>query len=299
VQVQDSSHPPVYYLVDFNTHRADIIGEAYPALDNMTLGTVRSITYQARDGTQIPAYLTLPPGANDKDLAMVVLPHDGPREHDSPEFNWFAQFLALRGYAVLQPEFRGSTGFGGAFEHAGIRQWGGLMQDDVTDGVRAMIRQGIANPRRICIVGVGYGGYAALAGAAFTPDLYACAVSINGIADLPGFLAYHQGHDYLGKEANSAAEWVREIGTPLDPSVIAHSPVNAVADIKAPVLLLHATEDATVPFGQAQAMADALNKAGKRVTLIKIPGDDASLSRADTRLTVLQDTQWFLHEYLN
>lgn len=299
VQVQDSSHPPVYYLVDFNTHRADIIGEAYPALDNVTLGTVRSVTYQARDGTEIPAYLTLPPGSKGKDLPMVVLPHDGPREHDSPEFNWFAQFLALRGYAVLQPEFRGSTGFGGAFEHAGIRQWGGLMQDDVTDGVRAMIRQGIADPRRVCIVGVGYGGYAALAGAAFTPDLYACAVSINGIADLPAFLAYHQEHDYLGKEANSAAEWVREIGTPLDSSVIAHSPVNAASAIKAPVLLLHATDDAAVPFSQAQAMASALNGAGKRVTLIKLPGDDASLSRSDTRLTVLQDTQWFLHEYLN
>lgn len=299
VQVQDSSHPPIYYLVDFNTHRADIIGEAYPALDNVTLGTVQSITYKARDGTTIPAYLTLPPGAAPKNLRMVVLPHGGPRLHDSPEFNWFAQFLASRGYAVLQPEFRGSTGYGGAFERAGIRQWGGLMQDDVTDGVQAMIRQGVADPHRICIVGAGYGGYAALAGAAFTPDLYACAVSINGIADLPGFLAYQQGHDYLGKEANSAAEWVREIGTPLDQRVIAHSPVNAAANIKAPVLLLHATEDDRVPFGQSQAMADALTGLGKRVTLIKLPGDDGSLSRSDTRLTVLQDTEWFLHEYLN
>ena len=123
VEVRDSSHPPVYYLVDFNTHRADIVGEAYPALDSVALGTVQSITYKARDGTSIPAYLTLPPGAAPKGLRMVVLPHDGPESSDAPEFNWLAQFLATRGYAVLQPEFRGSTGFGAAFERAGLRQW--------------------------------------------------------------------------------------------------------------------------------------------------------------------------------
>lgn len=299
VQVEDSSHPPVYYLVDFNTHRADIIGEAYPPLDSATLGTVQSITFKARDGATIPAYLTLPPGTPPKNLRMVVLPHGGPQDRDYPVFNWFAQFLASRGYAVLQPEFRGSAGFGGAFERAGLRQWGGLMQDDVTDGVGAMIHQGIADPKRICIVGVGYGGYVALAGAAFTPGLYACAVSINGIADLPGFLSYQQERDARGKDANSAVEWVREVGTPLDKNVIDHSPVNAAANIKVPVLLLHATEDADVPFSQSQAMSNALGDLGKPVTLIKLPGDDDSLARSDTRLTVLQDTQWFLHEYLN
>lgn len=299
VQVQDSSHPPVYYLVDFKSHRADIIGEAYPALDNARLGTVRSITYKARDGTTIPAYLTLPPGAAPRDLRMVVLPHGGPRDRDYPVFNWFAQFLASRGYAVLQPQFRGSAGFGGTFERAGLRQWGGSMQDDVTDGVRAMISQGIADPHRICIVGAGYGGYVALAGVAFTPGLYACAISINGIADLPGFLSYQQERDARGKQADNAVAWVREVGTPLDRNVMDHSPVNAAADITSPVLLLHATDDAEVRFSQSEAMANALRDQGKRVTLIKLPGDDDSLARSETRLTVLQDMELFLHDYLN
>lgn len=301
VRVQGPSNPPVYYLVDFKTHRADIVGEAYPGLDGVKLGTVRSITYQARDGTAIPAYLTLPPGTTAKDLPMVVLPHGGPAAHDGPGFDWLAQFLAVRGYAVLQPQFRGSTGLGAAFEHAGERQWGGLMQDDVTDGVKAMISQGIADPRRVCIVGGSYGGYAALAGAAFTPDLYACAVSINGISDLPGLLTYEQEHfgAAYGKESNVAVEWEQEIGAPSDQSVIDHSPVNAVDDIKVPVLLLHAADDTVVPIAQSQEMADALARAGKPVTFVKLPGDDHWLSRGDTRLTVLEDMDRFLRQYLN
>lgn len=301
-EVEDRMHPPVYYFVDFKSHRADVVGEAYPALDKVTLGVVRNITYAARDGTTIPAYLTLPPGVPPKGLPMVVLPHGGPHSHDSPDFfDWRAQFLAVRGYAVLQPEFRGSSGFGPAFERAGIRQWGGLMQDDVTDGVKAMIHQGIADPHRICIVGAGYGGYAALAGAAFTPDLYACAVSVNGISDLPAFLMYrgqHFGAAY-GAESNAAIAGNREIGSPSDQTVIDHSPVNAAANIKVPILLLHSADDTNVPIVQSQEMADALARLGKPVTFVKLAGDDDSLSKADTRLTVLEDMDRFLHQFLN
>lgn len=296
-EVEGPSQPPIYYLVDFKNHRADIVGDTYPGLDNTTLGTVHTISYQASDGTAIPAYLTLPPGRDSKSLPMVVLPHGGPEARDVPEFDWLAQFFATRGYAVLQPQFRGSTGFGAAFERAGARQWGGLMQDDVTDGVKAMIRRGIADPRRICIVGGSYGGYAALAGAAFTPDLYACAVSINGVADLPGMLMYERQH--YGPESDPVSYWEREIGGPTEQSVIEHSPLHAAANIKVPVLLLHATDDTVVPVGQSQQMAGALERLGKPVTFIKLAGEDHWLSRAQTRLEVLEETDRFLRQYLH
>ena len=295
-EVQDRSHPPIYYLVDFNTHRAEIIGEAYPALAKVTLGDVRSITYAARDGTAIPAYLTLPHAAASKNLPMVVLPHGGPADHDSPDFDWLSQFFAARGYAVLQPEFRGSTGFGEAFRRAGQGQWGRLMQDDVTDGVNAMIRQGIADPHRICIVGASYGGYAALAGAAFTPKLYACAVSINGVADLPEMLAYEKSQH--GTESDAVAYWRQDIGSPFDRNVIDFSPLKAAADVGAPVLLLHATDDTVVPISQSREMAKTLANMGKPVTLIELKGEDHWLSNAATRLEVLEDTDRFLHTYL-
>lgn len=296
-EVQDRSHPPVYYLVDFRTHGATLVGEAYPALDAVTLGAVRTITYAARDGTAIPAYLTLPPGAAPTNLPMVVLPHGGPEEHDSPEFDWLAQFFAVRGYAVLQPQFRGSTGFGEAFRSAGRGQWGGLMQDDVTDGVKAMIHQGVADPHRICIVGASYGGYVALAGAAFTPDLYACAVSINGVSDLPAMLGYEKGQS--GADSDAVAYWERDIGSESDSKVIDRSPVNSAAEFKAPVLLLHSTDDTVVPIVQSEEMADALGRLGQPVAFTQLQGDDHWLSKAATRLEVLVDTDRFVHQYLH
>lgn len=152
-RVEGPSDPWVYYLVDFATGKADVVGEGLPGLSGATLGEVRALHYAARDGTQIPAYLTLPPGRGEKGLPLVVLPHGGPEWHDTADFDWLSQFLATRGYAVLRPQFRGSTGFGNAHRVAGYRQWGRLMQDDVSDGVRAMIERGIADPTRICIAG--------------------------------------------------------------------------------------------------------------------------------------------------
>ena len=145
--------------------------------------------YKARDGLDIPAYLTLPPGKAPKNLPVVVMPHGGPDYRDYIGFDWMAQFFANRGYAVLQPNFRGSSGYGHKFTEAGLHQWGLKMQDDISDGVKKLIADGIANPKRVCIVGASYGGYAALAGATFTPDLYACAVSFAGISDLPRAIA--------------------------------------------------------------------------------------------------------------
>jgi dipeptidyl aminopeptidase/acylaminoacyl peptidase len=296
-QVQTASSPPMYYLVDFTTHRADVAGEEYPALAGVPLGELKEITYKARDGTEIPAYLTAPAGKPATNVPLVVLPHGGPNARDYPRFDWLVQFLASRGYAVLQPEFRGSTGFGDAFREAGYRQWGGRMQDDVTDGVHAMIDQGVADPRRICIVGASYGGYAALAGAAFTPDLYACAASINGVTDLPALMR-EQVHIYDWTLSTSLSEWKARIGAPNDPNLAAKSPINSVKSITIPVLIVYGTGDSVVPNEQSERMARALRAAGKSVTTTTLQGEDHWLSRADTRVQVLRELDRFLKDHL-
>ena len=255
------------------------------------------IHYPARDGTSIPAYLTLPPGGASKNLPVVVLPHGGPHWRDTASFDYIVQFLATRGYAVLQPQFRGSTGFGDAYVKAGYRQWGGLMQDDVTDGVRHLIADGTADPKRICIAGLSYGGYAALAGAAFTPDLYACAASIGGVSDLPTLLS--EAKRPFGSDTDAVASDEERIGKTYDPNVIAKSPARSAATVTAPVLLLHGVDDSVVPIAQSERMARALEKAGRPVKFVKLAGEDHWLSRGDTRLQVLKELDAFLAPFLS
>jgi dipeptidyl aminopeptidase/acylaminoacyl peptidase len=295
--VETPSSPPIYYLVDFTTHRADIAAEEYPALAGVPLGEVKEISYKAHDGTSIPGYLTMPAAKPAGAIPLVVLPHGGPQARDYLTFDWLAQFLASRGYAVLQPQFRGSTGFGDAFREAGYRQWGGLMQDDVTDGVRAMIEQGIADPHRICIVGASYGGYAALAGAAFTPDLYSCAVSISGVSDLPALMR-EEVPIYDGTISASMSDWKAHIGGPNDSNLAAKSPINSVKAIKIPILIVYGTGDSVVPNAQSEKMARALKSAGKSVSVAILQGEDHWLSRTETRVQVLKELDAFLGEHL-
>ncbi|MBB6091373.1 dienelactone hydrolase [Povalibacter uvarum] len=296
-RVGSPSTPTTYYLVDFAKGKADIVGEDYPELAGVTLGQVQVLSYKSRDGVDIPAYLTVPAGLEQNKLPLVVLPHGGPQARDELAFDWMAQFIASRGYAVLQPQFRGSTGFGESFRLAGYRQWGGVMQNDVTDGVKAMIDQGIVDPRRVCIVGASYGGYAALAGAAFTPELYACAVSINGVTDLPGMLGHALKRS--GEESNTVAYWTSHIGSAQDPLVIGRSPARSAQTIQAPVLLIHGTDDTIVPIMQSQLMASALKGAGKSYAFAKLDGEDHALSRSETRMRVLQELEGFLGKFLS
>jgi dienelactone hydrolase len=292
VRVSGGTKPPVWYVVDFATHKADIVGEEYPALGSASLGERTVMSYKARDGQAIPAYLTLPPKSARQHLPLVVLVHGGPDARDFPGFDWWSQFLATRGYAVLQPQFRGSTGFGQAFRKAGYRQWGGLMQDDISDGVADLVSQGIADPQRVCIVGGSYGGYAALAGVAFTPTLYRCAVSVNGVSDIPEMLAYRE-HRHA-----SLAYWQEHVGSQFDPVLKQKSPVHAAERINAPVLLLHASNDTVVPLSQSTGMAHALTAAHKSVQLVTLPGEDHWLSRSETRSRMLQEVEKFLAAHL-
>lgn len=288
--VSGPSAPPVFYLTDFKTHRADIAAEEYPALASVALGEVKEIRYKARDGTEIPAYLTLPPEKH-APLPLVVLPHNGPHTRDFLQFDPLVQFLATRGYAVLQPQFRGSTGFGAAFRDAGFHQWGALMQDDVTDGVRAMVDQGIADPQRVCIVGTSaYAGYAALAGVAFTPELFACAVSINGISDLPALMRA-MVPDRARRWSAAQSDWIRSVGHPGDSVLRTRSPINAVKSIKAPVLIMSTTESQ-----QSAPMARALAEAGKQVTVKSVP-DKWWMSSA-ARVSVFREIEDFLGQHL-
>lgn len=297
VRVVGAAHPAMYYLVDFDRHTADIVGDEYPPLSDAALGPVRSYTYAARDGTKIPAFLTLPAGAPAKNLPLVVLPHGGPASNDDAfEFDYWAQFLASRGYAVLQPQFRGSTGYGEAFRLAGHHQWGLLMQDDVTDGVKDAIAQGIADPQRICIVGASYGGYAALAGAAFTPEIYKCAVSVSGVSNLPEMLGWIKGR--TDKESDAVASWLESVGSAFDKNVIERSPALAAERIRAPILLLHGVDDTVVPIAQSADMARALADHEKSYKFVKLQSEDHWLSRAPTRLQVLREIETFLHDNL-
>lgn len=292
--VSSASQPAVYYLVDFGTHKADIVGDEYPALADIKLGDVRAFEYKARDGVSIPAYLTLPPGSDGKELPLVVLPHGGPESRDYYSFDWWAQFLASRGYAVLQPQFRGSTGFGSNFRAAGYKQWGLRMQDDVTDGVKALIADGTVDARRVCIVGASYGGYAALAGAAFTPDVYKCAVSVSGISDIPALLAAEVEKRADGKEDSSVMHDKEAIGTPYDKNVIERSPARYAPQIRIPVLLIHGLDDTVVPIAQSEMMAHALDAAGKTYSFVRLSGEDHWMSRAQTRLQIMQEIEKFL-----
>ena len=296
-RVESPAHPPVFRMVDLETGHQQLLGEAYPWLGGVALGEMRAIEYEARDGRTIPAYLTLPPGRPEKPLALVVTPHGGPEARDEYAFDWQSQFLATRGYAVLRPQFRGSSGFGHSHAVAGYRQWGGTMQDDVSDGVRHLIETGLVDAERVCIAGTSYGGYAALAGAAFTPDLYACAISINGVSDLPGMISHVSSR--AGEQSDELAYWRKHIGPATDPQVAAASPARAADEIEAPVLLLHGIDDTIVPAAQSETMAAALDAAGKEYTFVQLAGEDHWLSRESTRVQVLLELEDFLAAHLD
>ena len=296
-RVETAFSPPVYYLVDFTTHRADIAAEEYPSLANVPLAEVKQISYKARDGTEIPAYLTSPAAKSSGAAPLVVLPHGGPQSRDYLTFNWMVQFFASRGYVILQPQFRGSIGFGEVFRQAGYRQWGGLMQDDVTDAVHAMIEQGIADPHRVCIVGIGYGGYAALAGAAFTPDVYTCAVSIDGYTDIVALL---QATTPTNNRTYSSSldSWKAHIGGPGDSNLSRKSPINSARSINIPILLVYSTAEGALLNSQSERMAKALEDIGKVVKVTKIQDADGWMWHNETRIQVLTEIEAFLAKSL-
>ena len=294
-EVHGAGGPPIYYLINFATHRAMIAGETYPQLDHVSFGNVHTIHYRLRGGRSVSAQEFLPARA-ERDLPLVVLVPGGPVADGSGGFDWFAQYLAARGYLVLQPEITLTP----LDLSGGWSMWGGASQRYAIDGVHMLIKEGVADPHRVCIAGVGYGGYAALAGAAFFPTTYSCAVSVNGVSDLHAFLEHaHDSFDGARPDPTVLAPWRAAIGSLSDPKVIAESPVRAARDVVAPVLLIHDEGDTVVPATQSLEMRRALQKLGKPVTFIGLKGADHRLMHGRTRVEVLKAIGTFLQRYLH
>ena len=285
---------PAYAFVDLDAHKAYFVGTVFDDLTAQDVSPVRPITFKAADGLALSGYLTLPKGREPKNLPLIVFPHDGPSTRNTPGFNWWAQAMASRGYAVLQVNYRGSKGFGWDFQRAGFGEWGRKMQTDLSDGVRHLAAEGVIDPTRVCIVGGSYGGYAALAGAALDPGVYRCAVSVSGIADLHGFVAWSRDRSDVWVQRY----WDRLMGakTTGDPRLGEVSPADHVTSATPPILLIHGKDDTVVPFAQSQIMADALRRAGKSVDLVVMKHEDHWLSRGETRLQMLKATMDFVEK---
>ena len=288
--------PGLYRVVDFQTGRADVLADAYPAIPDDQVGAIQAIRYEAADGLEIPGYLTLPPGVADpKGLPLVVLPHGGPASRDTIGFDWWSQALASRGYAVLQPNFRGSTGHGVTFMEAGYGEWGRKMQTDLSDGVRWLAGQGIIDPSRVCIVGASYGGYAAMAGVTIDRGVYRCAVAVAGVSDLRRMVNWTARQESRS-DSQTVRYWNRFMGADKlnDRGLDALSPAYLAAAVESPLLLIHGRDDTVVPIEQSRVMADAMRRAGKPIELIELTGEDHWLSRTETRQKMLAETVRFL-----
>jgi dipeptidyl aminopeptidase/acylaminoacyl peptidase len=256
VAVTSDKNPGAFYLFNFTTGSVEHLLSARPWINPNQMLEMQPIKYTSRDGIEIFGYLTLPKGSN-KNLPLIVLPHGGPHSYrDHWRFNSEIQFIASRGYAVLQMNFRGSGGYGQEFEVMGYRQWGRKMQDDVTDATHWAIKNGVADPDRICIYGGSYGGYSALMGVIREPDLYQCAIGYVGVYDLEDHLIHGDmasstaGVNYIKHvTGEDKSEWHR------------NSPAKNVEKIKAKLFIAHGRDDVRVPMSQYELLDKALKKA--------------------------------------
>jgi dipeptidyl aminopeptidase/acylaminoacyl peptidase len=283
VTTEGDGDPLVWWSVDIAKGAADVLGTSY-AVPSDQVGAFRLVPFKAADGLSMEGVLTLPPGRAPKALPAIILPHGGPASYDKPGFDWIAQAFASRGYAVFQPNFRGSTGYGAQFELAGNGEWGRKMQTDLSDGLAELVRQGIVDPARVCILGASYGGYAALAGVTVQQGIYRCAVAVAGISDLSRMVAsdmFESGDDPLLRRALKAM-----VGSGRDLKAV--SPIRYADAVKVPVMLIHGKDDTVVDPEQSAIMANALRRAGKQVDYVVLDKEDHWLSHSETRRAMLE-----------
>ncbi|MCG8422423.1 MAG: S9 family peptidase [Proteobacteria bacterium] len=283
--------PIAYYAYDRAKKAGTFLFSHRPELENLPLAEMKPVSYKARDGLTIHGYLTTPVGVDAKNLPAVIFPHGGPWYRDEWRFHPLVQILANRGYAVLQPNFRGSTGYGKEFLNAANREWGGKMQDDITDGTKWLIEQGVADASRICIMGGSYGGYATLMGLAKEPDLYACGVDIVGVANLitwmktipPYWIPFrHVLYQRVGNP-ETEADFLKS-----------RSPVFLADRIKAPLLIAQGANDPRVPKAESTQIRDALQKVGREVHYMEFADEGHGFARPENRLKFLAAAEKFL-----
>lgn len=288
-----------YYLFSGNQPPSRLAMQR-PNISNEHVHPVITYSYEARDGLIIPTLLTFPQSAGDtlENLPAVLLPHGGPWVHDFIGFDWLAQALANEGYVVIQPQFRGSTGFGAQHFLAGRGEWGKKMQDDLTDALKSLIEANIVDPGRVCIVGASYGGYAALMAGALTPDLYQCIISINGISDIRGLLSDERSTYGRHHQVISYIEDIISEGDTRRRTLATISPIRHSDAYNAPVLLVHGDNDRVVNYNQSSRMYRQLRRARKPVELVRLRGEDHYLSQAQTRLDSLNAITEFLRTHI-
>ncbi|SMF13950.1 Dipeptidyl aminopeptidase/acylaminoacyl peptidase [Alteromonadaceae bacterium Bs31] len=294
-------NPGTFYIYNYSNSKLTRLSNLYSGLTSENLSFSTQSDYFARDKTKIRGYALVPRIYQEgKKLPLVILPHGGPQARDRATFSKFAQFISTRGYLVLKPNFRGSTGYGRAFQEAGYRQWGQRMQDDLTDAVNEMIALGFVDPEKICIVGMSYGGYAALMGAIKTPELYKCAVSINGVTDLPDLIKFDKKS--IKDHADRQKYLYDRIGDPTKdmPMLVANSPLKQFQKITTPVLLVASKKDGRVPFNQSKRLADKLKKNKQHVTFIQLKDAGHNpFNNKENMKTVYKETERFLSKYLD
>lgn len=290
LHIAAADQPGGYYIFDLDGERMKHFAWVSDRLKGARLHPVSTIRYPAKDGTSIAAVVTTPKSAAaGKPLPLIVMPHGGPFARDAEEWDWWAQFLADRGYLVVQPNYRGSSGYGTKFAELGEGQWGLAMQDDLNAAITHLAAAGKADPARVCIVGGSYGGYAALRAAERDPRLYRCAVSFAGVSDLPRL----QRYDAQFLRSGARKDWLRTQA----PDLRAVSPINNARGFGIPVLMVHGRKDRRVQVSHSREMAERLRGAGKDVTYVEQPEGDHFLTREADRRQFLQLIEQFLAKH--
>lgn len=298
VTVTSDVDPGATYLYDRQTGKVDLLYRPRPKLPLPSLAPMKPVRYTARDGMVIPAYLTTPKGLAARNLPTIILPHGGPWGRDTWGYDSFAQFLANRGYAVLQPNFRGSTGFGRKFLDAGNKEWGtGFMQHDLSDAVQYLVKEGVADPKRVAIMGGSYGGYATLAGVAFTPDLYAAGVSIVGPSSIPTLLASIPPYWAPIKSAFNT-----RLGNPDDAADLERmkkqSPLYSATNIKAPLLVIQGANDPRVNKAESDQIVIALRDLKRAPEYLVAPDEGHGFAGRENRVAMFAAIERFLAKQL-
>jgi dipeptidyl aminopeptidase/acylaminoacyl peptidase len=297
IDVGSDTDPGDTYLFDRNTKKLTLQYHIREKLNRDYLAPMKTIKYKSSDGLEIPAYLTLPKGSDGKNLPLIAFPHGGPWARDNWGYDAFAQFWANRGYAVLQPNFRGSTGYGKKFIDAGNKQWGDKMQDDITWGVKYLVEQGIADPKHVGIMGGSYGGYATLAGVTFTPDLYAAAVDYVGPSNLNTLLETTPPYWEAGRQL-----FYQRMGDPTTPEGKAQldrqSPLNSANKIKTPLLVVQGANDPRVNKREADQIVIALRDRGFPVEYIVAPDEGHGFHRPVNNMAMFSSAEKFFAKYL-